>query len=88
MILDYVKRPVKIQALQFTGNNYDEVCDFIGETLDTLVNSQNNIVSIFIYTLEGRKIANIGDYVIKDVEGGVSFCKPNIFNMTYEVESN
>ena len=88
MILDYIKRPVKIQALQFTGNNYDEVCEFVGETLDTLVNSQNNIVSIFMYTLEGRKIANIGDYVIKYVEGGVSFCKPNIFNMTYEVASN
>ena len=88
MILDYIKKPVKIQAVQFTGNNYDEICDFVGETLDTQTNSQNDIVSIFMYTLEDRMIADIGDYVIKYAEGGVTFCKPNMFNMMYELASN
>lgn len=99
MRLDYIKKPVIVQAVQFTGNNYDEICDFVGETLDTQTDSQNNIVSIFMYTRKKRMIANIGDYVIKYTEGGsdyvikytevgILFCEPNRFNMMYELASN
>ena len=93
MILDYIKKNLmkkEIQAVQFTGNNYDEICDFVGETLDTQTDSQNNIVSIFMYTLKrkNRMIANIGDYVIKYTEGGILVCEPNRFNMMYELASN
>lgn len=88
MILDYIKKPDKIQAVQFTGNNYDEICDFVGETLDMQTDSQNNIDSIFIFTFEGRLIAKIGDYIIKYVGGGVTLCNPEIFNMMYELASN
>ena len=88
MRLDYIKKPVKVQAVQFTGNNYDEICDFVGETLDMQTDSQNNIVGIYMYTLEGRMIADIDDYIIKYVGGGVTLCNPEIFNMIYELASN
>ena len=29
MIKTFVKKPIEIQAVQWTGCNYDEVCNFI-----------------------------------------------------------
>lgn len=37
-----------------------------------------------IDTLEGSMKANIGDYIIKGVNGEFYPCKPNIFAKTYE----
>ena len=34
---------------------------------------------------EGVMVADFGDYVIKGVKGEVYPCKPDIFDMTYEV---
>ena len=30
MIKTFVKKPVKVQAVQWTGDNYEEISDFIG----------------------------------------------------------
>jgi len=37
-----------------------------------------------IHTLEGTMTANIGDYIIKGVNGELYPCKPDIFEKTYE----
>lgn len=37
-----------------------------------------------IETLEGTMIANVGDYIIKGVNGEFYPCKPDIFEQTYE----
>lgn len=41
--------------------------------------------SIEIRTLEGNHLCNIGDYIIKGVQGEFYPCKPDIFEETYEV---
>lgn len=41
-----------------------------------------------IETLEGAMIANIGDYIIKGVNGEFYPCKPDIFEKTYEFVEN
>ena len=35
-------------------------------------------------TLEGNMKANIGDYIIKGINGEFYPCKPDIFDKTYE----
>lgn len=30
MIKTFVKKPVKVQAVQWTGDNYEELADFVG----------------------------------------------------------
>lgn len=40
---------------------------------------------LVIKTLEGEHIATIGDYIIKGVKGEYYPCKPDIFEMTYEL---
>jgi hypothetical protein len=37
-----------------------------------------------IFTLEGTMRADIGDYIIRGVEGEFYPCKPDIFKLTYE----
>jgi hypothetical protein len=38
-----------------------------------------------VETLEGNMRANIGDWIIKGVNGEIYPCKPDIFEKTYEV---
>ncbi len=40
---------------------------------------------MFIDTLEGTHHANVGDYIIRGVNGELYPCKPNIFEKTYEI---
>ena len=79
--MKYRKKPVVIEAVQYTGNNYDKVCDFVGKKLDI----KGYGTSLIIETLEGNHIASIGDYIIKGVQGEFYPCKPDIFEQTYEV---
>ena len=93
MIKKYRKKPVEIEAVQWTGKNDTEVEDFIGDYLagygDNLVYYKprlNQYLSklMYIRTLEGAMIASVGDYIIKGVQGEFYPCKPDIFEQTYD----
>jgi len=79
MIKKYKKKPVIVEAIQWTGHNTKEVLDFIG---------RDKIIAYFNYfeikTLEGNMRVNIKDWIIKGVEGEFYPCKPEIFEKTYE----
>lgn len=51
MIKTYIKKPVEIQAVQWTGTNYDEIHEFIGYF--PLLACLNSKPYITINTLEG-----------------------------------
>lgn len=76
--MKYRKKPVEIEAVQWTGYNYEEIQE-LGER--NMTRSGNDL---YIYTLEGAMRATIGDYIIKGVNGELYPCKPDIFNLTYE----
>ena len=80
----YVKKPVVIEAIQFTGENAFEIFEFIGdyEALDCL-EIQNTDCPV-IKTLEGEMKCSPGDYVIKGIKGEFYPCKPDIFKDSYE----
>ena len=80
MIGKYVKRPVVIEAVQWTGDNVDEVKKFVGVDAEYLENK--NV--ILIHTLEGLMTANVKDFIIKGVKGEFYPCKYDIFCETYE----
>ena len=81
----YRKKPVVIQAVQWTGENLDEICamaaDQVIETSDGVGGSRKQLN---IRTLEGLMRASEGDYIIKGVKGEIYPCKPDIFKETYE----
>lgn len=77
----YRKKPVVIRALQFTGDNFEDILDFTrGIAYDS------NGSTCMIPTLEGKHIATKGDYIIEGVHGEFYPCKPDIFHKTYEKE--
>lgn len=87
MIKKFRKKPVVIEAIQFTGkwNNYDEISDFIGEPKLGYTEDMEDLPNtLSINTLEGYVRADVGDWIIKGVKGEVYPCKPGIFDMVYE----
>jgi hypothetical protein len=75
--MKYRKKPVEIDAIQWTGDNKLEIFDFCN--MSYITNQE-----LRIQTLEGYMTASIGDYIIKGVMGEFYPCKPDIFEMTYE----
>ncbi len=79
MIKQYRKKPVVIEAVQWTGDNTDEIKNFIGNNF-----CYATINNIIIKTLEGEIEASKDDYIIKGVHGEFYPCKPDIFMITYD----
>lgn len=79
--MKYRKKPVIIEAVQFKGNNEQEIIDF---TKGTAMMRPADLKSLRIPTLEGDHIANVGDWIIKGIKGEFYPCKPDIFTQTYE----
>lgn len=74
----YIKRPVPIEAIMWTGKNEKEVLDFL-----EWKNAEVTEGEMYIFTLEGRMHVSLGDYVIKGTHGEFYPCKPEIFNSNY-----
>jgi hypothetical protein len=85
----YRKKPVVIQAMQWTGENVAEIWDWVGDERVSLVGSQYSD-ELVIRTLEdGRDnqvdhVASVGDWIIRGVTGEIYPCKPDIFAATYD----
>lgn len=80
MVQKYRKRPVVIEAVQWTGSNEKEVYDFAGDKYFL-----TPFRELKIETLEGEMMASVGDFIIKGVNGEFYPCKPDIFEKTYEL---
>lgn len=86
---EYRKKPVVIEAMEYTGDNSHEVAQWSGASIEALLIKRNDgavPVEMYINTLEGRMKISPGDFVIKGVQGEFYPCKPEIFWATYEAE--
>jgi hypothetical protein len=84
--MKYMKQPVVIDAIQWTGGNLDECMEFLGESFgshwaERRINGKSEII---VLTLEGHHIASKKDYLIRGVKGEHYPCKPDVFELTYE----
>lgn len=91
----FVKKPVVIEAIQYTGTNLKEVLEFTGkhpswhkwfdsfESYQKYVDGDNG--NFHIVTPEGTMKASIGDWIIEGVSGEHYPCKPDIFKQTYQL---
>ena len=80
MAMAYRKKPVVVEAVQWTGENHAEMCEFIDPEAFEIIPR----IGLVIHTLEGDHHASPGDYIIKGVNGEFYPCKPDIFAKTYE----
>ena len=83
------KKPTTIAAIQWTGNNTEEVKAFFSEDAKKcyglFLKDEPEKGNLIIETLEGRFTASPGDFIIRGVKGEYYPCKPDIFEQTYEV---
>lgn len=87
--MKYRKKPVVVDAIQLSAMNFDRICDFMGCTpefvsnpmydIDEFGNSRDTYLGIIIDTKEGKMKADIGDMIVKGVNGEFYPCKPDIF---------
>ena len=81
MPLKYVKNPVVIEAVIWTGDNITEILSFCNDCFSYEKQGENKLD---IATLKGVMQASVGDYIIKGIKGEFYACKPDIFLMTYD----
>ena len=81
----YRKKPVEIMAVKWTGKNFDAVKEFAGD--DVALDGDELIIKTLEDGSKGqaKHVATIGDFVIRGVAGEFYFCKPQIFQDTYEL---
>ena len=75
------KRPVVIEAVQWTGGNGLTIASFMGEPFPDDAHTTDTPI---IHTLEGDLVASVGDWIIKGVKGEFYPIKNNIFMETYD----
>lgn len=98
-VIKATKKPVTIEAIRWSGSigSSKAVLTFIGEKPDlrSTVAHENfyqywdgrEVMPIKTLESDGEtQVANIGDYIIKGVQGEFYPCKPDIFHATYNVE--
>jgi hypothetical protein len=86
--MKFRKKPIEIEAIVW-NNNFDEIFNFMEADnnygIVGIKNSNSDILQI--RTLEGVMDAQVGDYIIRGIKGEYYPCKPDIFEMTYELAS-
>lgn len=80
----YRKKPVVIEAIQFKDDS-EALAQISSWVDDTVSVSYADAPELKINTLEGTMKADVGDYIIKGVQGEFYPCKPDIFEQTYEL---
>ena len=80
----YRKWPVVIEAVQWTGENGDEVKAFTGLNV---VPGELGIGTLKAYTLQGFCVLKPGEWLVRDATGRyLPPMKPDDFEATYEPE--
>ena len=80
--MKFRKKPVVIEAIQFTDETRDRCNNFVRCNSVALI--EDGKPALQIQTLEGVMIARLGDWIIKGVKGEFYPIKPDIFAETYE----
>ena len=83
MIKKYRKKPIVIEAIQWTGNNWSEIGSWMNSVKTNSI-YHTNLNEVWIDTLEGIMTGGVGDYIIKGIKGEFYPCKADIFEASYD----
>ena len=79
----YRKKPVVIDAIEYTPYAPTVLAWIDANVKDYCFDAEY----LMINTLEGRMKTDPGDFIIKGVKGECYPCKPDIFHISYEEET-
>jgi hypothetical protein len=90
-VKNYKRKPTVVQAIQFTGNNFDELKNFSPIVIDEQLTfslkedeKDKPLICLPIDTAEGRTILREGDFLVKGIDNGIYPCNQQIFSLIYE----
>jgi len=78
--MKFVKKPIVIDAIQWTGKNIEEIAKL--DLFNSV--SWDEFSPLTIETLEGTMTADIGDWIICGIHKELYPCKSDIFWKIYE----
>ena len=78
------KRPILVEAIQFTGNNFRELQNWSNWKVRPPEGTYEPSKAVKIETLEGTMWARVGDWIVRGVRGEFYPVKLEIFEETYE----
>lgn len=79
-MLKYTKKPITLEAVQFTGQSMYDLDDFMDGS-DAFAFHSNKTVTVI--TNHGPAKVKIGDWIIKSPEGEFYPCSAEVFKATY-----
>jgi hypothetical protein len=79
--MKFRKKPVTIDAIRWTGDNYDDLVKFV---MNSTLLGRGYSSRVFVKTLEGEMTVDKGDWIIKGVAGEFYPIKHEIFANTYD----
>ncbi len=87
--MKYRKKPVVIEAMQLKNDNVSKVLEWVnsfnGKAISSGGYDNNDNPFLVIETLEGQHLGLENDFIIRGIKDEVYPCKPDIFEMTYEM---
>jgi hypothetical protein len=79
----YRKKPVEVEAMKI-AKPWNVLHAFAPEATFVTDVTGRSVAFVMVKTLEGTMRAELGDYLIRGVEGELYPCKSSIFEATYE----
>lgn len=74
MVKKYIHKPIEVEAVQWTGDNLDEVKEFVHKKCDINRYKDPELTpQLIIDMLDDIIIVNGGDYIFRTAKGG-GFC--------------
>jgi len=83
--MKYRKKPIVVEAIQFTDDNCFECLAFMGLS-HLIADDLNDTDTPMVRTLEGDMETSVGDWIIRGIKGEFYPCKPDIFAASYDPE--
>ena len=78
--MKYIKKPIVVDAIIWTGYNQDEITNFVGKHIFYVGNGE-----LEIPLDRNISIAHSGDYIVKDHMGESYAVSPEAFESAYEL---
>ena len=84
--MKYRKKPVEIEAFQvpYTISDQPALRQWLLSNAGDRKWTIHDVGTVAIETLEGTMTADLGDWIIRCVQGEIYTCKPDIFEATYD----
>jgi hypothetical protein len=83
-IREYIAKPVTIQAIEWTGKNFNEIRNFCnGLAHITRLHGED---ILFIETVNGTSRAQVGDHIVYGTQGEFYPISPRVMMAKYELK--